>query len=66
MVTIITDKGKIKGIQKSNYQCFLGIPYAISTSFIISRTGTFSVIIHGIFIKYAIFSPIIKIFSHIL
>jgi para-nitrobenzyl esterase len=28
MVIILTDKGKIRGIQKSNYQCFLGIPYA--------------------------------------
>lgn len=28
MVIILTDKGIIEGIQKSNYQCFLGIPYA--------------------------------------
>ncbi len=28
MVTIIISKGKIKGIQESNCQCFRGIPYA--------------------------------------
>ncbi len=28
MVIISTTKGKIKGVQESNHQCFLGIPYA--------------------------------------
>jgi para-nitrobenzyl esterase len=28
MVIVNTEKGKIKGIQESTYQCFLGIPYA--------------------------------------
>ena len=28
MIIILTNKGRIKGVQKTNYQCFLGIPYA--------------------------------------